>query len=146
MTILKLAAAAAILGAVGIGAAAFAHPHPDGEGEGKKVRQILILDADGEERPKDARTRVFRMERGDLLAHCDGEKSEIDETSGGEDEKQRTRIVICDKGGGVDAAKRAEALEKALARISENDELSPEHRERVTTALREALTRLRETD
>ena len=141
MKMLKLAAAAALLAGAGLGAAAAAHPHPDGEG--KEVRKVIILEGDKSMKAGD-RLRVLRTDRAELLAKCVGEKTEIDETSGG-DEKQRTRIVICNKGGG-DPAAHAEELEKALARISENDELSAEHRERVTTALREAISRMRETN
>ena len=144
MKMLKLAAAAAIVGAAGLGAAAAAHSHPDGDGEGKKVRQILILEGEGKEKLEKGRAHAFRIERGELLAKCAGEKTEIDETSG-DGEKQRTRIVICDKGS-ADPAARAEQLEKAIERIDGNDEMSAEHRERVTTALREAIGRLRATD
>ena len=142
MNMLKLAAAAALVGTAGIGAAAIAHPHPDGEG--KEVRRIVVLDGEGKEKVKDARTRRFHIDRAERLAECKGEKTEIDETTG-DSEKQRTRIVICGEGG-ADRAARAEKLEKALARIGENDELSAEHRERVTTALREAISRMRETN
>ena len=142
MKMLKLAAAAAIVSAAGIGAAAIAHPHPDGED--KEIRKIVIFEGKDGEKLKDARKRVLHMGRAERLAECKGEKTEIDETTGGTD-KQRTRIVICGDGGG-DRAARAEKLEKALARISENEELSAEHRERVTTALREAISRMRETN
>lgn len=142
MHMLKLAAAAALAAAAGTGAAAIAHPHADGEG--KEIRRIVVLDGEGKEKVKDVHTREIRNELGERLAKCEGKKTEIDETTGGE-EKQRTRIVICGDTG-TDQAVRAEKLEKALARISENDKLSPEHRERVTTALREAISRMRETN
>ena len=144
MQMLKLAAAAAIT-TMGLGAAAGAHPHPDGE-DGKKIHKVIILEgaeADAKLKLKEGeRVRILRGDRSAMLAKCEGEKVEVDEATDGEKKKERTRIVLCTKGD-ADPAERAAHLEKALERIASNESLSAEHRERMTTALREALEEAR---
>lgn len=137
MSMLKLAAAAAVA-AMGLGAAAVAHPHPEGE-DGKKIHKVIILEgADADAKLKDGeRVKVLRFDRAELLAKCEAGKTEIEGTMA-EGDRQRTRIVLCSKGGG-DPAERTAQLEKALERIAGNESLSAEHRERMTTALREAI-------
>lgn len=114
-----------------------AHPHPDSEGKGEKIERVIILsDVDGKAGPH-KRIRTFHIDRDGL--DCDGDKTEVDEGSDGD--KDRTRVIICGKGG--DPAAHAERLEKALSRIQSNEHLSGEHRERVVARLRETIERLR---
>ena len=140
MTRNRIFITAAAGAAMAFSGAALAHdPAP---GEDKQVRRIIVLD--GAHATQDGERRIA-FKSGDkvhVLRHCDGERSEIDETSG---DKERTRIVLCSDSS-VSAADRAKRLEEALGRIRLQDDLSPEHRARVETALQEAIARLRQTN
>ena len=115
----------------------------DGDGKGEHVRTFHI-ERHGEDGKAGGRhVRAFRIDGANMI-DCDGEKTEIDEATGGERERTRTRVVICGKGD-LNAAQRIEKLEKALSRINANQEISVEHKEKVTAALREAMERLRAT-
>jgi hypothetical protein len=169
------AAAVLALAGLGLGAPGIAHPHGDEEGADSKVEKVIILreGKSGEHRGKGARVRTFHIEGdgkhgGDVrtiriqrsgdhdgagprvrafhmgdgarMIDCGGGRTEVDESTGGD----RTRIVFC----GTDdltAAQRIEKLEKALGRINANQELSAEHKDKVTAALRGAIERLRTT-
>jgi hypothetical protein len=74
------------------------------------------------------------------LADCDGGEKIVDESA--EDGDKKTKVVICTKGDRPTAA-TAERIEKALARIRDNDELSDEQKARIETALRSAMERAR---
>ena len=107
--------------------------------EEKKVERVVIVEhKDG---AKHGEHRAMRMRGGPghmAMAHCDGDKTEIDEGEG----KERTHIVLCGKGG-MSAADRAKKLEEIKARMAERAELSAEHRARVTAAIDRAIERLR---
>ena len=60
----------------------------------------------------------------------------------GEGDGKKTKVVICTRGDRPTAA-TAERIEKALARIRNNDELSDEQKARIETALRSAMERAR---
>ena len=131
----KLTAGAAALALAGLAGGAMAHPHPEG---GDKVRKIMILE-DGEKGEKGAR-HIVHLEGGRPM--CAGEKTEVVEETGGDDKKQKTKIVICG-GPDIPMAERAAKLQEAIDRVQANENLSAEHREKVTTALREVMDRLR---
>jgi hypothetical protein len=131
---LKLGVVAAAL----LGGAALAHPHPGGDAKETRTERIVIVSEKGDGEHAGERVREFRMEGPDGMAHCGGDKTEVDESTG---DKERTRIVIC--GDGADGADRAKHLEGALARIEANDSLSAEHKARITAKLREAIDKAR---
>ena len=152
---LGLAAAALLL--AGAGGAALAHPHPDGDREqvkrfviiedgqsgehhakGERVRRVEII-RDGEHHAGADGARVRHFEMRGHLVDCDGGDKVVEES--GEEDGKKTKIVICTKGG--PNAATAERIEKALARIRDNDELSPEQKARIETALRSAMERAR---
>ncbi|HYI39734.1 MAG TPA: hypothetical protein VE053_05375 [Allosphingosinicella sp.] len=156
---LGLAAAALLL--AGTAGAALAHPHPDDDGERKVERVVVIHDGkDGDQgvagdRVRQVRivrhgenrsgghgpeVRHFEMRGHGALIDCDGGEKVVDESAGADGKK--TKIVICTKGGAPTAA-TAERIEKALARIRSNDELSDEQKARIETALRSAMERAR---
>lgn len=155
---LGLAAAALLL--AGAGAAALAHPHPDGDGDKKVKRFVIIEDGKGGghhakgqhirrveiirdgERHADGhgpRVRRFEMRGHGALVDCDGGEKIVEES--GEEDGKKTKVVICTKGRPTAAT--AERIEKALARIRSNDELSDEQKARIETALRSAMERAR---
>ena len=167
-----LAIAAFGLGAPGI---AHPHPEEDGvstktekvivirEGDGKhdgKTKRIRTfrIEGDGAAGPNGERIRTFRVHRdgkagdgerhvrvlrldGDRLADCGGEEVVRSETG---DDKDKTKVIICSKGE-LTEAQRIEKIEKVLTRIQSNDDLSAEHKERVTAALRRAIEDMRTT-
>lgn len=132
---MKLAAGAAALAIAGLAGGATAHPHPEG---GDKVRQITILET-GEKGARDGR-HIVHLEGGRPM--CAGEKTQVVEETGGDDKKEKTKVVICGKSD-IPMAERAAKLQEAIDRVQANENLSAEHRERVTTALRQAMDRLR---
>ena len=157
---LGLAAAALLL--AGVGGAALAHPHPDGDGDRKRVKRFVIVEdgkgdghhgkgkrirhveilRDGEHRGDGhgPRVRRFEMRGHGALVDCDGGEKIVEES--GEEDGKKTKVVICTKGDRPTAA-TAERIEKALARIRNNDELSDEQKARIETALRSAMERAR---
>jgi hypothetical protein len=151
--VLGIAASLLLAGTAG---GALAHPHPDGDGE-KAERFVIIHDGkDGEHRSKGDRVRRFeiirdgehrggdgpRVRRFEMLGHgvdCGGDKV-VEESA--EEDGRKTKVVVCTKGDRPTAA-TAERIEKALARIRSNDELSDEQKARIETALRSAIDRAR---
>lgn len=134
---------AASIGAIGLAAPGLAHPHPGGEGE-KKVEKFIILSGKHDAKDGARPPRQFHMlrERGkEGLVGCEGEKTEVNETTTGNG-SEKTRIVFChdDK---LSAAERAEKLEQSLARIRSDEHLSGEHKAKVEAALSEAIAKLR---
>ncbi len=155
---------AAALLIAGAGGAALAHPHPDGEGDGKKVKRFVIIEdgkggghhAKGEKGERVRRVEIirhgehhagghgpevrrFEMRGHGGLADCAGGEKIVDESA--EDGGKKTKVVVCTKGRPTAAT--AERIEKALARIRSNDELSDEQKARIETALRSAMERAR---
>jgi len=156
---LGLAAAALLL--AGSGGAALAHPHPEGDGDGKTVKRFVIIEdgkgdghhakgervrrveiiRNGEHRASGDGPRVHRFDmRGHgALVDCDGGEKIVED--GAEEDGKKTKVVICTKGRPTAAT--AERIEKALARIRADDELSAEQKARIETALRSAMDRAR---
>jgi hypothetical protein len=117
-----------------------AEPRADGTGE--RIRTFRVeRDGSGD---GEGHVRAFRLDGDARSIDCGSGRTEIDESTGNEGERSRTRIVVCGDGD-LSAAQRIEKLEKALGRINANEELSSEHKERVTAALRDAIERLRAT-
>ena len=130
-----LAAGAAALLFAGLTGGALAHP----DGDREKMRKVIILD--GAEKGEKGARRIVRLD-GER-PHCKGEKTEVVEETGAKGEKQKTRIVLCARDGAA-PADRARHLAEALARVESNDALSPEHREKVAAAIREAMEKTSE--
>lgn len=120
-----------------------------GEAAGKDgKRRFVIHRMDGAE-GKEGKARHVRMHRMAAakharLAHCEGEKTQIEESS----DKERTKIVLCHAGMGdkLSAEERAKKLEETRARLAKNNELSAEHKARMEAALQQAIERLRATN
>jgi hypothetical protein len=138
----RLIAAAAAVIAAGLAFAtpAASHPHPDGAAEGKgKVERFVIL-TEGKGAPGEKREmRRFHFNGAPpILRECVGEKVEVKEETGDD----RTRVILCTKGE-MSAADRAKRLEDALERLTREDGIGAEHKEKVTAALRAEIERLR---
>ena len=158
----RLGLAAAALLIAGAGGAALAHPHPDGDGDQKQVKRFVIIEdgkgdghhgdgkrirrveilRDGEHHADGSRVRHFEMRGHGALVDCQGGEKIVEES--GEEDGKKTKVVICTKGDRPTAA-TTERIEKALARIRSNDELSDEQKARIETALRSAMERVRST-
>lgn len=98
----------------------------------------------------DHRVRTFTLHRGDgghgAAAHHDdlsdcaeGQRSEVSEGEGNE----RTRVILCGRGGNATPAERAERLQGIRDRLAGDSELSAEQKARVTAALDREIARLR---
>jgi hypothetical protein len=134
------AAAGLIAGAAAFAAPALAHP------EGGKTDRIMILHTDGGEQGEAGKRplrefHVMRMDGKGPAERCDGDKTEIEDEKDG----RKTRFFLCTDGR-LSSAERAEKMEQALERIQSNEHMSAEHKERVAVALREAISRVRETN
>lgn len=137
------AVAVLILAVVGVslGAPGLAHPHPEGE---TRKQHIIVMEHKGGDHAATGRAHTLQIRRGEngevvLPEGCSGnELANVDESEG----NRRTRIMVCGQEG-QSAEQRLENLQRARARIAENDELSDEHRARVTAALDQAIARLR---
>lgn len=138
----KFIAASILAAGVGMAWSAGAHPH-DENGKTRVERVIVMSDRKGCDGAR--RVHTMRLDGDKASVECDGERSEVSEATGADGKNERTRIIICDTGAG-DPAKRAERLEKVLVRIAGNDELSAEHKERVTAALRAEIGLTRSAD
>ena len=130
--------------------------HRIGEGERSEHakhaghdRRVIVRThrGDGERRHAehgDHHVRVFNMHRGHgdhmAMADCDeGQRSEVNEGEGNE----RTRVVLCTRGGNATPAQRAERLQGVRDRLAQDSELSAEQRARVSAAIDREIARLR---
>jgi len=135
--------AAGMIAAVGLGFSSpgFAH-------DPTKVEKVIIItdhsDGGGAEHrgggDAERHIRTFRMDGAGMMASCGGERDAVSESTDGG--RERTRIVVCGNGN-LSPTQRIEKLEHALTRINANEELSAEHKEKVTAALRAEIERLR---
>ncbi|HEY0414080.1 MAG TPA: hypothetical protein VGD66_13165 [Allosphingosinicella sp.] len=128
-------------GALLLAAPVLAHEQHAGDG-GKTVERVIILSGPGHHGDSAVERRVRVVELGGPEGASCGGGTPTEVNSASPDGREKTRIVICGHDG-VSAAERADKLEKALTRIQQNDELSAEHKARVTAALQEAIERLR---
>lgn len=106
--------------------------HPDGGDH-----HVRVIERGGGER----HVRIIGPEG---LRNCDGDSSSIDESS--DEGRQRTRIMVCSRGGDASAAERLERLVEVKERIGAENELSAEHKERVIAALEAEIARLRRSE
>ena len=73
---------------------------------------------------------------------CQGaNRSEVNEGS----DDNRTRVIVCTRtnNGEANPAQQAEALQRARARLAENNEIPSEQRQRVLAAIDREIARLR---
>jgi len=114
-----------------------------GDDDGKartetRTEQVIVMtNRKGGEGGDDSHVRTFTFDSA--ASACTGARDEVNETSG--DGREKTRILFC-ANGNASPAERAERLQHALARIEANDSLSAEQKEKVVTALRDAIARL----
>jgi hypothetical protein len=134
----SVAAALILAAGLGFAASAPAHPH-DPHGKAEKIERVIVLagDADGKEHKRRMRTVHGHGPHGHI--ECDRERTDMSEETG--EGRERTLVLLCGKD--LNSAAHAEKLERALSHIQSNDRISPEHRERIASRLRETIDRLR---
>jgi hypothetical protein len=130
------AAAVFLAGGIAVGAPAAAQDEP-ADAHQTRVERVIVL-SDKDHNDGEARQRIRVLDVNGDHPGCD--KTEVNDDEG----REKTKVVICGDDH-ASAADRAARLEKALGRIQQNDELSAEHKARVTAALQEAIERLRNT-
>jgi beta-lactamase regulating signal transducer with metallopeptidase domain len=113
----------------------------------ERRERVMVIETKGEgtSEVRAGGDRVVRIRRGpdgavELPRGCaDGDAlANVDEQDG----DRRTRILLCGPGE-AGAGNRVEALERARARIAENQDLGAEHRARVLAALDRAIAEAR---
>lgn len=140
------AAALAVAGGATIALAApgLAHPHP--EGDAQKERRIIIMETKDGAGAGGHGNHVMRIRRGPNGEHVMPEHCEAGSELANVDERtadQRTRVILCTRGGTADAATRLQRLQQARERIAGDDDLTGEHRDRVLAALDRAIAQAR---
>jgi hypothetical protein len=132
------AAAAFLAAGLAAGAPAAAQDEPADGHHQTRIERVVIL-SDKDHREGEARHRVRILDVDGDHAGCD--KTEVNDSGG----REKTKIVLCGGGDQASSADRAARLEQALGRIQQSDDLSAEHKARVTAALQDAIERLRNT-
>lgn len=114
------------------------------DGERREERRVMVFSHGGD---GDARRHRI-IERGGPGAHMmmvtpegcgDAQRTEVNEGT----ENDRTRVIVCSRGGERSAAQRAEALQRARTRLAGNDDVPAEQRQRVLAAIDREIARLR---
>jgi hypothetical protein len=109
---------------------------------------VMVLRAkDGGTYRVESPARAFTIRGGDgrgvelsSVEACDAARPIVDHST--VDEHDRTKIILCDHGAAA-AGDRSAQLEQVLERVQNMEGLSDSSRERVVTALREAIEQLR---
>ena len=114
---------------------AFADDHD----AGKVHKEKIVIISERHDKDGEGHAEGDRHLSRTMIADCGGDKTEV---SGDDPAKgQKTKIVICTRGD-ASSADRAKRLEHALERINSDDALSAETKAKITTALRDAISRL----
>jgi hypothetical protein len=69
----------------------------------------------------------------------EGQRTDVNEG----DDHERTRVILCSRGGSATPAERAERLRQVRDRLAGDSDLSAEQKARVTAALDREIARLR---
>ena len=119
------------------------------DGERREERRVMVFthrgDGDGGDHPRHPRVMEGGPGRHMMMVapeDCDrGSRSEVNEGN----DNNRTRVIICSRGGHGErsTADRAQALQRARARLAEDDEIPAEQRQRVLAAIDREIARLR---
>lgn len=126
--------------AIAIAGVATASAAQEAAKEEKQVveKKVIIRHADGD---KDtAELGALTPEMRAKIEKCEGKPLEAEVQGGTADKKQRTRIVLCAKGDGPQAAER---LENALKRIESDSDISPETKAELLAQLRAKIAEMR---
>lgn len=98
-------------------------------------KRIVVhqINGDAKDRrlPEDLRARVEK---------CEGQPVEAEFENKGSDKKERTRVILCAKGSGAEAASR---LEESLKRIESDSDLPADAKAQVVAKLRSKIAELR---
>jgi hypothetical protein len=139
LALISAAAGAALLAGGFAFTAAMAAGDDDAKArtESRTEQVIVMTNRVGQEGGDDAHVRTFMLDHS--ASACTGTKDEVNATSN--DGREKTHVILCGNEN-ASAADRAERLQHALARIESNDSLSAEQKEKVVTALRDAIARL----
>lgn len=121
-------AAGAGIAAIAIGAAASAHPEHESTRE--EVREIKIVKADGK-----------TIRKSEFAADCGkGRKFETEASTGDDENKNVSKMVICSDPGESDEA-WAKTLRDALARVEGNSDMPAESKAKIIADLQSEIAR-----
>jgi hypothetical protein len=117
--------------------AATAPAQADDKGEQKVQKEKIVIITDGHH--ADGESSGAAGHHAMIMGDCEGDRTEV---AGGDEAKgEKAKIVICSRGN-ASAEERTKRLEHALERINADDSLSAETKAKITTALRDAITRV----
>jgi hypothetical protein len=123
--------------------------HGSADGDRHEERRDMIFtnrEGDGHGNRSEHLRRMIETHGGDghmtvmSDADCqDANRSEINEGT----DSNRTRVIICSRGDGErSSAQQAEALQRARARLAEDNQIPAEQRQRVLAAIDREIARL----
>jgi beta-lactamase regulating signal transducer with metallopeptidase domain len=101
-------------------------------------KKVIIRHADGDKNT--AELDALSPDMRAKIEKCEGKPLEAEVQGGTADKKQHTRIILCAKGDGPQAA---EGLEKALKRIESDSDISPETKAELLAQLRAKIAEMR---
>jgi hypothetical protein len=127
-------AAGAAMAALAYGVPSAAHPEHQTTKE--EVREIKIVKADG------AKTVTVEMDKEEVAANCGkGRKFESSSTSGDDENKNVSKMVICSDPGESDEA-WAKTLRDALARVEGNDDFPADSKAQIVADLKSEIAKV----
>ena len=125
--------------------------HGSDDGDRHEERRVMIFTdraGDGHGDRSEHLRRMMEMHGGDgrmmVMSDADCQDANRSEINEGND-NNRTRVVVCSRGadGGANPAHQADILQRARARLVEDDRIPAEQRERVLGAIDREIARLR---
>ena len=125
--------------------------HGSADGERREERHVMIItnDGDGHGDGAEHHRRMMEMHGGPgdhamVMSDHDCQGANRSEVNEGND-NNRTRVIVCTRSnnGAANPAQQAEALQRARARLAENNEIPAEQRQRVLAAIDREIARLR---
>ena len=120
--------------------------HGSGDGEHRDEHRIVsVISTAGGDGPPHGGTIDVEGPDGHRIVvprQCEGQQGRVDVSEG--EANNRTRVILCSAGDGERTpAQQAEALQRARARLAEDNQIPAEHRQRVLTAIDREIARLR---
>lgn len=127
--------------------------HGSAGGDRREERRVMIFtnrDGDGHGDTGDHHRRMMEMHGGPggdhmmMMAEGDCQNANRSEVNEGDDHN-RTRVIVCTRGGdgARNPAQQAEALQRARARVAEDNQIPAEQRQHVLAAIDREIARLR---
>lgn len=123
--------------------------HSSADGDRHVERNVRIITTDGHGDSAEHHRRMMEMHGGPgehmmVMSDHDCQNANRSEVNEGND-NNRTRVIVCTRGanGAGNPAQQAEALQRARARVADDNQIPAEQRQRVLAAIDAEIARLR---